>query len=618
MKTVRKCFLAVLSTVLVAVAASGVQAQSLPSGQGLNLQYDARISQPGAPVVPGAAVVRDANSRSSAFAPGGNLPFNPIRQRPRVTPGDGLPPVVRAPQSGPPAESFAAPQNIQNVGLSQLPEITPAVGAAPAQTGLRVQQQIPLPAAQLASNGPPLAYIPGGAIPTYVVPPGAPTRPQGGFGHPSAVPPGYGQVPFQMQQATFSQPAMGYSQGPAMGYPQGPPQPNNWTMPASYGTPQTFPPGVGGTAGPAGKSGGQSFCGSCGGNGCANCGYGHGFGAGGGFMAGLLDRLLPYSEGGQCAPRWYDITLDAMYLKRDDVSRRVDFTADGPGPAPNIIMSTEDLNFDEQPGVRLNAAVQVLATATAEFTYYGLFSWSSSDSRSDPLGGLFSPITNYATFPPGGFPQTDNAIFHSIAYSSSMDNFELNFRRRYTAPNCRVQASVLAGVRYFYLLEDFRYFTEGNDTDPITPGNQAGTMDYNIRARNSLTGFQVGADLWSAVVPGIKVGGEIKAGVFGNYGNQTTVIDVTEPSATFNENVDMNDIAAVADANLMVIWRVNPNWTVRAGYFGLYLEGIALAPEQFNSSAPPNLVFSSLRTSAANDNGTAFYHGGFAGIEWMW
>jgi len=307
-----------------------------------------------------------------------------------------------------------------------------------------------------------------------------------------------------------------------------------------------------------------------------------------------------------------------MYLAREDISRRVDFTADGPGPSPNIIMSTDDLEFKDQIGVRLNAAVQVLATATAEFTYYGLFSWTSSDSRSDPLGGLFSPITNFATFPPGGFPQTDNAILHSIAYSSSMDNFELNFRRRYTGPNCRVQASVLAGVRYFYLLEDFRYFTEGLDTDPITTGNQAGTMDYNIRARNSLTGFQVGADLWSTVVPGIKAGGEIKAGVFGNYGNQTTVINVTEPSATFNENVDMNDIAVVADANVMVIWRFNPNWTFRAGFFLLYIDGIALAAEQFNESAPPNLVSPSLRIPAANDNGTAFYHGGFAGLEWMW
>lgn len=335
-------------------------------------------------------------------------------------------------------------------------------------------------------------------------------------------------------------------------------------------------------------------------------------------MAGLLGRLLPYTEGGQCAPRWYDITVDAMYLKRDETSRQVNFTADGPGPDPNIIMSTDDLNFDEQIGFRFNAAVQVLSTATAEFTYFGLFSWNSTDSRADPAGGLFSPISQFAQFPPGGFPQTDNAIFHSIAYSSSFDNFELNFRRRYTAPNCRVQASFLAGVRYFYLLEDFRHFTEGLDTDPVMVGNQAGTMDYNIRARNSLTGFQVGGDLWSTVVPGIKAGGELKAGVFGNYGNQTTVILATEPDATYNENADMNDIAVMADANLMVIWRVNPNWTLRAGYFMMYVDGVALAPEQFNSTAPPNLVSPSLRTQETNDNGSAFYHGGFAGLEWQW
>jgi len=133
-----------------------------------------------------------------------------------------------------------------------------------------------------------------------------------------------------------------------------------------------------------------------------------------------------------------------------------------------------------------------------------------------------------------------------------------------------------------------------------------------------LTGLQVGGDLWSSIIPGIKAGGEIRAGVFGNYANQMTSIVVTEPGATFLENVPTNDIALVADANLMVIWRVNPNWTIRAGYFLLYVDGVALAPEQFNANAPPNLVAPSLRTPTANDNGTALYHGGFAGIEWMW
>lgn len=338
-------------------------------------------------------------------------------------------------------------------------------------------------------------------------------------------------------------------------------------------------------------------------------------------MAGLLGRLLPYAEGGKCAPRWYDITMDALYLTREQASRRVDFTADGPGPNPNIIMSTDDLNFKEQTGFRLNAAVQILSTATAEFTYFGLANWAAEDSRSDPLGGLFSPISQYATFPPGGFPQTDNAVFHSIAYSSAFDNFELNFRRRWSAPNCRVQASFLMGVRYFYLLEDFRYFTQGQDDinpDPIIvePG---GNMDYKIRARNNLTGFQLGADLWSSIVPGVKIGGEIKAGVFGLYANQATSIDVTEPANSYNEKSHTNDVAIMSDANLMAIWRVNPNWTIRAGYFLMYVDGVVLAPEQFNAT-PPNLLFPGplTRTPDANDNGSVFYHGGFAGVEWQW
>jgi len=636
MKSVRKCFLAMLSTVSIAVAASGAQAQSLPTNPG-------------------------PNSRASEFAVDGNLPFDPLGQATQGTPADGRPPVVRATRNSPPNPSATAPQNVGQSqfsagaptagGQRSTPVTGPQMAAAPTMAaGSANQDQMPNSSAQTAANSRPLAYMPAaGALPQpaygyappgygvapaaygaapmgYGVAPAAYPPPQGGFGQP---PVGYDQLPYQMaQMPDYANPGMGYPNpgmaygNPGMGYPQEPPQPNGWATPAGYGAPQALPPGAGGIAGPAGEPGGQSFCGQCGGQGCANCGFGRGFGNGGGFMAGLLGHLLPYAEGGQCAPRWYDITLDAMYLKREKISRRVDFTADGPGPDPNIIMSTDDLDFDKQVGFRLNGAVQVLSTATAEFTYFGLFNWSSSDSRSDPTGGLFSPISGFATAPPGGFPQTDDAIFHSIAYSSGMDNFELNFRRRWSAPNCRVQASFLMGVRYFYLLEDFRYFTQGKDTltaaiPPVLV--PAGQMDYQIRARNSLTGFQMGGDLWSSIVPGVKVGGELKAGAYGNYANQSTTITVTEPDFTYPEKVHRNDVAFIADANLMAIWRVNPNWTIRAGYYMLYVDGVLLAPEQFNSTLP-NLVFppTLVRVPGANDNGSAFYHGGFAGLEWQW
>jgi len=411
-------------------------------------------------------------------------------------------------------------------------------------------------------------------------------------------------------------------------------QPNWGVQPASYGPPQAFP-SIDGMAVPAsyemgGGYGGGEYagvgCAACGGYGCELCsGY---------RQPGLAERmaermaacLLPYAEGGPCAPRWYDITLDGMYLTRDHAGRNTDFSSDGING--DILLSTNDLNFSDELGFRFTGAHQIFAGATAEFTYFGLFNWASSAVNRPATfqDDIYSVLSVFGTDPFNGFDETDRSRQQSLRYSSTIDNFELNIRKRFTAPNCRLKYSWLAGVRYLYLVEDFEYFTLGGDSDLVTLGLQSrGSMDYDVRARNSLTGFQVGGDGWLNLTPGVNVGADIKAGVYGNYANQSTSILATStppgPASTFNESVDGNDIALIADANLYFMWRLGPNWTVRVGHNFLYLDGVVLGSENFNT-APPNILTggtsTQTRVPAINDNGSIFYHGGFGGVEWTW
>jgi hypothetical protein len=448
------------------------------------------------------------------------------------------------------------------------------------------------------------------------------------------------QVPFAvaqipLPQAMYNMPASAghlpagyglaiYGSGMAM-------QPNWGVQPASYAPPQPFP-SMDGMAAPVGyeMSGGYAGggCASCGGNGCDSCSaYGDAGYGGSGFAARFLSRLLPYAEGGQCAPRWYDITMDGVYLTREKASRTVDFASDGING--DIILSTDDLEFDEELGYRMTAAHQIFAGATLEFTYLGLLDWSTAAVNrpaqfQDDIFSVLSDFGNINT--PFGFDETDRSRQQSLSYSSSIDNFELNVRKRFTAPNCRLQYSWLAGVRYLYLLEDFTYFTLGGDADLVTPDLQSrGLMNYNVGARNSLTGLQVGGDAWLNLVPGVNVGADIKAGVYGNYVNQTTNIlaTTTVPAAgtTFVEDVDNYDIAMIADANLYFMWRLGPHWTARAGCNFMFIEGVALAPENFNTIAPNIFtggVPAAARVSSLNENGNVFYYGGFGGLEFMW
>jgi hypothetical protein len=482
---------------------------------------------------------------------------------------------------------------------------------------------------------PAIAQQPPPGLPAFANAPYGPGAPQGVIMPPpqamgqfaNQVPLAVAQIPGP--QAMYNMPmSAGYAPagyGPAAYGPGVAMQPNWGVQPASYGAPQPFP-SMEGMAVPAGydKDGGYAVggCAACGGYGCEACAAYHEPGLG----ERMLSRLLPYGEGGQCAPRWYDITMDGLYLTREKATRTVDFASDG--IAGDIILSTDDLDFNEELGFRMTGSKQIFAGATVELTYFGLLDWATNavNRPSQFQDDIFSVLSNFGTDPFNGFDETDRSRQQTLFYSSSIDNFELNVRKRFTAPNCRLQYSWLAGIRYLYLVEDFTYLTLGGDFDAVTPGLQSrGSMNYTVDARNSLTGFQVGGDAWLNLVPGVNVGADIKAGVYGNYLNQTTNILATTTvpamSTTFAESIDNYDISMIADANMYFMWRLGPHWTVRAGYNFMYMDGVALAPENFNTVAPNIFtggVPTATRVPSVNDNGNVFYHGGFGGVEFMW
>jgi hypothetical protein len=69
---------------------------------------------------------------------------------------------------------------------------------------------------------------------------------------------------------------------------------------------------------------------------------------------------------------------------------------------------------------------------------------------------------------------------------------------------------------------------------------------------------------------------------------------------------------------LLLTYRLNYNWTVRGGYQFLFVDGVALGPENFNPEAPAILDPASTRSPFLNDNGNVFYHGWTIGAEFMW
>ena len=313
--------------------------------------------------------------------------------------------------------------------------------------------------------------------------------------------------------------------------------------------------------------------------------------------------MAPYGEGGYCAPRWYDINIGTSFMSRDGVGRGVGLASDGiAGP---IVLGTDDLAFDEEGSLLFDAAIQLQGGNVLEFGYHGLGNWATSKSV-ESNGNLYSVLSNFGTAPFGGFGETDAANLHRMAYSTSFDSVELSLRRRWTGPNCRYQGSFLMGARYIYLLEDFLYHTSSNN----------GSMDFAASTVNSMPGLQVGGDLWIAVAPGLSVGIDGKFGVLYNGTEARNVYTATSiPAPGLVTDDDDGRAAFMLDAKLLATWKLNANLTFRAGYQWLYLDGVALAADQFNpnppfvSPQPPLTIYNS---------GDVLYQGFTATFEWMW
>jgi hypothetical protein len=343
----------------------------------------------------------------------------------------------------------------------------------------------------------------------------------------------------------------------------------------------------GGACGPQGCQHG----GRCGLFGLGCCGYGHP-------GCGVYDG--PCGRGGCCATRWFDFHAEWMYLYRDDVGDRIDIASDGVlGP---VVLDTDDMDFDPSSGFRVTWAYLIGPGTNLELGYFGTFNWDAAAAATSSQNNLFSVFSEFGSDPLLGFPETDRAYLQQIAYSSQLNNGELNLRHRWISANCLLHGSWLLGARYVALDEDFTYNTRTN----------VGLLDYQVETENDLIGAQIGGDLFLCITPRFKVGGEAKAGIYGLRARQTTDVYDDLGGVLFEQETD-DDVAFVGEVGAIGIFRLTPRCSLRGGFQMLYLDEVALASENFNTQSP-----FSIRESFIDTGGDVFYYGGTLGFEWMW
>lgn len=309
-----------------------------------------------------------------------------------------------------------------------------------------------------------------------------------------------------------------------------------------------------------------------------------------------------------------------------------------------VLLSTDSVDFDVEPGMRLTLGRNLGLDEegrmhSIEGSFMGLQDWSeqavvygqnvnlNTQVGTIEVGNLMSNFDGV-----GGFNFADVQTF---SYSSNLQSAEVNYRIRRNPGRELLQAeqdgswvrrlgrvvdaSVHFGLRYLHIDEDFQYGSSGNRGAGNVTLPSSGL--WQTSTRNDMFGGQFGGELmvkrerfWAGVRGNF--------GVLVNFSDLDGRIDVTDyvfpldrssslvdPHNAFSMN--STTLGVVGDVGLSLVYDVSRQAKLKAGYNFMWVEGIALAPDQFQNHSVRG-------PDAMNNDGYTFFHGPSAGFEWAW
>ena len=309
---------------------------------------------------------------------------------------------------------------------------------------------------------------------------------------------------------------------------------------------------------------------------------------------------------GPAEPLWTSYALaEALFWQRDNqaANRPLAVTV-GDGAT---VLETNDLQFPVAAGVRTFFGRRTPEDGGWEVGYFGLYGQTATN-----IQGTIPP--NYIQLPdPLGGVLTEDGEFVTAKYSSLLNSAEINLFATdsdwFTDPAGWDTLDWLAGFRYVGVEEEAALLTDCCRMDD----GQFITVPYRARTRNNMFGAQVGVrgrrawERWA-------VEGWAKAALMGVA--QKQIQDPLVDYTGFQQRPALSraggEVGFVGDLTMSAIYRLTPVWGIRAGYSLLWLEGLALAPDQFDFTTNAGSG-----TRLVNSSGI-FYHGANLGLEARW
>ncbi|MCE9630563.1 MAG: BBP7 family outer membrane beta-barrel protein [Planctomycetia bacterium] len=307
------------------------------------------------------------------------------------------------------------------------------------------------------------------------------------------------------------------------------------------------------------------------------------------------------------APLWTSYALtDALFWQRDNQTsnRPLIIAVDG---APTTVITTRDLQFPVSEGVRAFYGQRDPNQGGWELGYWGVWGQSATAFAAatppdflqmpDPLGGLMTIDGETAT----------------VKYNSLINSAEANLFTSSTEwrdhSGSWMTVDWLAGFRYVGVEESASITTECCFAEGTSI-----SVPYAVRTRNNGFGAQIGnRTRWTWERWALE--GWAKAGLLGNAQEQiqSPLIDFTGTPQRQAISTTGGQVSLIGDINTSLVYRLTDVWGLRVGYNLIWIDGLALAPNQFDFSVAE--INSGTRLVSG---GGIFMHGANLGLEARW
>ncbi len=310
-------------------------------------------------------------------------------------------------------------------------------------------------------------------------------------------------------------------------------------------------------------------------------------------------------------PEWSDyLVFDAVFLQRNNAATDRPL-AEGSSVSANpgaTLLSTSNLQFPVAPGVRLLYGQRNADHTGWEVGYLGVYGmWADANVQGVNQIAVPGDIGNAVP----GWLTADNV---QATYGSALNIVEGNLiwwnsREGGTGGDdrfCRC-TDLMVGAFWAGLEEQASLNVTCCEGDPSSP--------YRVQSSSNLIGSQIGVRRrtdWRR----FSLESTAKVGISGNALAQSSgpITATLAPGVVFRDPTSAyaGSVGLLSMLNLSAIYRLTDHWGLRAGYNLIWLDGLALAPDQWD--------FTNTADSGTSlvGGGSLFLHGANLGVERRW